>query len=90
MAHSSSPPPARRLLTIVLVAAASGVIFGSGPILAWTEQLPLTMPYQAVLQSAADRWNTIAARLKITMPYDTVRASERQIESYRFAPAPDQ
>ncbi|MBE7730664.1 hypothetical protein [Komagataeibacter sp. FXV3] len=90
MAHSSFPSPTRRLLTIVLVAAASGIIFGSGPILAWTEQLPVTMPYQSTLQSAAERWNTIADRLKMTTPYDMVRNSERQIESYRFAPAPDQ
>ncbi|AHI26753.1 hypothetical protein H845_2844 [Komagataeibacter xylinus E25] len=90
MTRSRTPSPTRRLLTIVLVAATGGILFGSGPILAWTEQLPATMPYQTDIQSVADRWNTIAERLKITVPYNTVRALERQIESYRFAPAPDQ
>ncbi|QHC35244.1 hypothetical protein [Komagataeibacter xylinus] len=90
MTQFSNPSPTRRLLVIVLVAATGGILFGSEPILAWTEQLSPTMPYQTELQSVADRWNTLAARLKMTVPYNTIRALERQIESYRFAPAPDQ
>lgn len=90
MTKSFPSSPTRRLLAIVLVAATSGIFFGSGPILAWTEQLPPATPYQTVLQSVAERWNTLAGRLKLTVPYDTVRALEREIESYRFAPAPDQ
>lgn len=90
MTQSRTRSPTRRLLTIVLVAATSGILFGSRPILAWTEQLPATMPYQMTLQSVADRWNTLAGRLKMTVPYDTVRTLERQVESYRFAPAPNE
>ncbi|WP_308721181.1 hypothetical protein [Komagataeibacter xylinus] len=90
MMQASNPSPTRRLLAIVLVAASAGILFGSGPILAWTEQLPPAMPCQATLQSVAQRWDTLAGRLKMTVPYDTVRALERQAESYRFAPAPDQ
>ena len=85
-----NPSPTRRLLALVLVAASAGILFGSGPILAWTEQLPPTVPCPTPLQSVAERWNTLAGHLKMTAPYDTVRALERQVENYRFAPAPDQ
>lgn len=90
MSNSSQSPLINRVLRIVLVASATGVLLGSEPILSWTEQLPVTMPYQQNLQSIASSWNTLATRLKLTTPYALLRNLERQAQDIRFAPAPNQ
>jgi hypothetical protein len=72
------------VLRVVLLGCVVAAVFGSAPLLAWTEALP-DSPVTAIVQDAATRWNDAMTRIGATEPRAWLRAEIRGFEARRFA-----
>jgi hypothetical protein len=74
---------ASQVLRVVLLGCTVAAVFGSAPLLGWTEALP-DNGLTAALHDAATRWNDAMASIGATAPRDRLRAGLRAVEAKHF------
>jgi hypothetical protein len=81
-------PPGRgtatQVLRMTLLGCAVAAVFGSAPLLGWTQALP-DGPVVAVVQDIATRWDDAMTRVGATEPRIWLRSGIRAFEARHFA-----
>ncbi len=72
-----------QVLRVVLIGCAVAAVFGSAPLLAWTEALP-DGPVVSVVHTTAERWNDAMTRVGATEPREWLRGTLRGFEARHF------
>jgi hypothetical protein len=72
-----------QVLRAVLIGVILAAVFGSGPLLHWTEMLP-DGRLAVALHDAAAWWNGMLSTLGIARPYEWLRRLTRAFEAMRF------
>jgi hypothetical protein len=73
-----------QVLRAVLLGCVVAAVFGSAPLLGWTEALP-DGPVASVVHAIAERWNDAMTRVGATEPRERLRGTLRAFEARHFA-----
>jgi hypothetical protein len=77
-ASSSRRGTPRQVLRVLLLGGAVAAVFGSGPIVAWSKNLP-DGPMSERLQVVAVRWNQAVSRFGAAWPYERLHGLVRGV-----------